>query len=78
MSVKTLLVFAFLSLFVLLLSGCTAKNTKQILGSAVANVADTKVGYDKPSCYVVQQQCRDGYYQEWETSDGVPGCSCKL
>lgn len=58
------------------LAGCTSMNAKQILGAAAGNAAKTQVKYGK-QCYALKNQCVQGEYQEWKTSDGVEGCSCK-
>lgn len=65
-------------LFILLvfLNGCSTMDAKQILGAAAGNAAGTQVKYGK-QCYALKNQCVQGEYQEWETSDGVEGCSCK-
>lgn len=59
------------------LSGCTSTAGRSLLGSAIGNAADTKVGYNKQQCFRVKSECVEGHYEEWRTSDGVPGCSCK-
>ena len=70
--VKTLILLA-----VVMLSGCTSQSARALIGNAVANAADTQVGYNAQECFKVQTQCVEGLYEEWQTSDGVPGCSCK-
>ena len=62
---------------VLLCTACTANNARELMGSAIANAADTEVGYSQSQCFKVRTQCVEGHYEEWQTSDGVPGCSCK-
>jgi len=61
----------------LLVSGCTTQNGRQLMGSAIGNAADTQVAYSPAACFTLQQQCVQGEYQEWETSDKQMGCSCK-
>ncbi|WP_340678472.1 hypothetical protein [Paraglaciecola sp.] len=61
----------------LILSGCTTQSGRQIMGSAIGNAADTEVRYTQSACYTLQQQCVQGDYLEWETSDKQMGCSCK-
>lgn len=60
-----------------MLSGCTTNSGKNLIGNAIGNAVDTKVGYDQNQCFRVRTQCVEGHYEEWLTSDGVPGCSCK-
>jgi hypothetical protein len=69
--------FIYLGLLVLALCSCTSQNAKQFVGHAVANAADTQVKYTAMECKSLQQQCVQGDYQEWETSDKQMGCSCK-
>ncbi|MDO6695039.1 hypothetical protein Q4574_17205 [Aliiglaciecola sp. 3_MG-2023] len=59
------------------LGACSASSTKEFLGHAAANAADTQVGYNQQQCFTVKSQCVQGHYETWETSDGVEGCSCK-
>lgn len=61
---------------VILLSGCTSMNAKQLMGSAAGNAADTQVAYGK-QCFALKSRCGQGIYEEWQTSDKVDGCSCK-
>ena len=63
---------------VLLLGACSNINTKELVGGLVGGAADTRMGYNASQCKHISMQCAGGEYQEWETSDGVPGCSCKL
>lgn len=58
-------------------SSCTSQNTRQLLGTAVANGADTQVRFTPLECKTLQAQCIQGDYQEWQTSDKQMGCSCK-
>jgi hypothetical protein len=67
-----------LGLGILLICGCSSLNTKQFVGGLIGGAADTKMGYTASQCKHISMQCTGGEYQEWETSDGVPGCSCKL
>lgn len=64
-----------------LLCGCSSINGKElareIVGKGLGNASGSEVGYNAQQCYVVKNQCVQGEYQEWRTSDGVPGCSCK-
>jgi hypothetical protein len=62
----------------LLLGACSNINTKEFVGGLVGGAADTRVGYNASQCKHISMQCTGGEYQEWETSDGVPGCSCQL
>ena len=62
---------------ILALSGCTTNSGKNLIGNAIGNAVDTKVGYDQNQCFRVQTHCVEGHYEEWLTSDGVKGCSCK-
>ena len=66
-----------LAAIVTLSAGCTKSNLRQIVGSAIADGADTQVKYDAQSCRILQQQCVQGDFQEWQTSDKEMGCSCK-
>lgn len=68
--------YLHLAIWLLLLSACTSQSVKEISGKAIANTANTEVGYSTQQCFVVKQQCVQGYYEEWFTSDGTPGCSC--
>lgn len=65
-----------LSIFMVLISGCSSMDAKQIMGSAAGNAADTQVAYGK-QCYALKSRCGQGIYEEWQTSDKVDGCSCK-
>lgn len=66
-----------ITLGVVMLSGCSTINTKQLVGGLVGGAANTQVGYDKHQCVTIKSRCVEGHYEEWQTSDGVPGCSCK-
>jgi len=68
-----LLLAAIFTLF----NECTKSDLKQIAGSAIAYGADTEVKYDANACRILRQQCVQGDFQEWETSDKEMGCSCK-
>lgn len=59
------------------ISNCTSMNGKELIGNAVGNAANTQVGYNSHQCFTVKSRCVQGHYEEWMTSDGVPGCSCK-
>lgn len=61
----------------LLLSGCAANSARDLIGSGVANAANSEVGYTQQQCFTVKSQCVQGHYEEWKTSDGTQGCSCK-
>ena len=58
-------------------AGCTKSNMRQIVGSAIADGADTQVKYNAQECITLQQRCVQGDFQEWQTSDKEIGCSCK-
>jgi hypothetical protein len=73
LSVKIMLVVAIVTLF----TGCTNNHVRQLVGSAVADGADTEVKYNPQECRTLQQRCVQGDYQEWETSNKDMGCSCK-
>jgi hypothetical protein len=60
------------------LGACSSINTKQFVGGLVGGASDTKMGYNASQCKHISMQCTGGEYQEWETSDGVPGCSCNM
>jgi hypothetical protein len=64
----------------LLLCACSTLNVdgRQMLGSAIGSSNGTEVAYDK-QCFALQQQClqKQGHFEEWLTSEGKPGCSCK-
>lgn len=64
-------------LSVLLVCGCSANAARDIIGKGVANAAKTEVGYTPQQCFVVKSQCVQGHFEEWQTSDGTLGCSCK-
>ena len=66
-----------LAAMVTLSTGCTKSNMRQMVGSAIADGADTQVKYDAHACRILQQQCVQGDFQEWQTSDKEMGCSCK-
>ncbi|WP_299084000.1 hypothetical protein [uncultured Paraglaciecola sp.] len=66
-----------IAIVVLLANGCTKNNIRQVLGSAVADGADTQVRYDPQACRLLQQRCVQGDFQTWQTSDKKVGCSCK-
>ncbi len=66
----------FVLLLIAMTQGCTSRGAKELLGNAAGNASNTQMGYDK-QCFAVKSQCVQGLYEEWETSDGVPGCSCK-
>jgi heme/copper-type cytochrome/quinol oxidase subunit 3 len=65
--------YVVLGTVMLLISGCTTQGGRQLMG----NAADTQVAYSPAACFTLQQQCVQGEYQEWETSDKKMGCSCK-
>ena len=65
-----------LLVLVVLVSGCSSMDAKQIMGAAAGNAADTQVAYGK-QCFALKSQCGQGIYEEWQTSDKVDGCSCK-
>jgi hypothetical protein len=73
LSIKVMLLAAMAMLFV----GCTKNNMRQMVGSAIADGADTQVKYNVQECKTLQQRCVQGDFQEWETSDKEMGCSCK-
>lgn len=66
-----------LAAVVTLSTGCTKSNVRQLVGSAIADGADTQVKYNAQECRILQQRCVQGDFQEWETSDKEMGCSCK-
>ena len=74
---KILVKLMLLAAFMILSVGCTKSNMRQIVGSAIADGADTEVKYDAQSCLYLQQRCVQGDYQEWQTSNKEMGCSCK-
>ncbi|MDP5032347.1 MAG: hypothetical protein NWQ54_20210 [Paraglaciecola sp.] len=67
----------YLVFFLLVLNSCTSKNAKQLMGHALANAAQTEVKYTPGECQTLRQQCVQGDFQEWQTSDKEMGCSCK-
>jgi hypothetical protein len=71
--IQMLLLAAIFTLF----SGCTKSDLRQIAGSAITDGADTQVKYDAHACRILQQQCVQGDFQEWQTSNKDMGCSCK-
>jgi len=73
LSVKMMLLVAMVTLSV----ACTKNHVRQIVGSAVADGADTEVKYNPLECKTLQQRCVQGDYQEWQTSNKDMGCSCK-
>jgi len=62
---------------IILGTGCTKSHVRQMVGSAVADGADTQVKYTAQECRILEQRCVQGDFQEWETSDKDMGCSCK-
>jgi hypothetical protein len=72
-SLETMLLAAVVTLS----SGCTNSHVRQMVGSAIADGADTQVKYSAQECRILQQRCVQGDFQEWETSDKEIGCSCK-
>lgn len=66
-----------LAVMVIVSIGCSKNNLRQIVGSAVADGANTQVKYTPQECKVLEQRCVQGDFQEWETSDKEMGCSCK-
>ena len=74
---KLIVNMLLLATIVTLSAGCTKSNMRQMVGSAVANSADTEVKYDPQACVYLQQRCVQGDCQVWETSDKEMGCSCK-
>ena len=66
----------FYVVLVFLITACTASDFRDVAGKAAANAANSEVGYSSSQCFVVKQQCIEGYYEEWQTSDGTQGCSC--
>jgi uncharacterized protein YceK len=75
---KPMIKVMLFTLSILLLSGCSSINSKQLVGGLVGGAADTKMGYSASQCKHISMQCTGAEYQEWETSDGIPGCSCKM
>lgn len=73
LTVNIILLAAIVTLSV----GCTNTHVRQIVGSAIADGADTEVRYNAQECKSLQQRCVQGDFQEWETSDKEMGCSCK-
>lgn len=69
--------YVFICTVVLVLSGCTTQGGRQLMGNAIGNATDTQVAYSPAACFTLQQQCVQGDYQEWQTSDKQMGCSCK-
>lgn len=61
-----------------MISACASDTATKLIGHGVANAANTQVGYNSTECFTRRQQCQGGNYQEWKTSDGVEGCSCKM
>ncbi len=70
---KTMLISAS----VVWISSCSSMQSKTLLGNAIGNAANTQVGYNAHQCFTVKSRCGQGHYEEWTTSDGVAGCSCK-
>lgn len=70
-------------LFILLLAAhvcltaCSSHNSRGMVGSIIAGAADTQVGYSDHECFAIKSRCVGGHYEEWKTSEGKPGCSCK-
>lgn len=58
-------------------TACTKSHVRQWVGSAVADGADTQVKYSEFECRTLRQQCVQGNFQEWQTSNKDLGCSCK-
>lgn len=71
-SMKILILISALTV----LGGCSSMAGKNLLGNAAGQASNTQIGYGK-QCFAVKSQCSQGIYEEWETSDGVEGCSCK-
>lgn len=61
----------------LVMMGCSTTTGKALVGGAMANSANTQVKYNASQCFALKNQCVQGHYEEWTTSDGVDGCSCK-
>ncbi|MCC2617821.1 hypothetical protein LJ739_16335 [Aestuariibacter halophilus] len=59
------------------LTACSHTAKRELVGSLVAGAADTKVGYNAQQCTTIEMRCVEGDYQQWQTSDGTEGCSCK-
>lgn len=72
-----LIVIAAILMGTLVLTACTSKNAKQLIGHAIADGANTQVAYNPSQCRTLRMQCVQGDYQEWETSEKEMGCSCK-
>lgn len=64
----------------LLMSACSTLNVdgKKFLGNAIGSANNTEVAYGS-QCFALQQQCsqQQGHFEQWQTSDEKPGCSCK-
>lgn len=58
-------------------TGCSKNAAREIIGKGLAKQVNTQVGYNAHQCYRVKSECQSGQYQEWPTSDGEEGCSCK-
>ena len=65
------------ALLAVLMSGCTTKQVQHIVGTAIADGADTQVRYNAYQCRTLKMQCVQGDFQQWQTSDKEMGCSCK-
>lgn len=74
---KKLLALSVILLTLITVGGCTTKQAQHFVGSAIADGADTQVRYNDHQCRILRQQCVQGDFQEWETSEKEMGCSCK-
>lgn len=74
---KKLITYSVILLALTLISGCTTKQAQHLIGSAIADGANTQVRYDTFQCKALRAQCVQGDFQEWETSEKEMGCSCK-
>ena len=54
--------FLFAAIFTFF-NGCSKSDLRQIVGSAIANDADTEIKYDPQSWVYLQQRCVQGDYQ---------------
>jgi len=74
---RKLLALGVILLTLIIAGGCTTKQAQHFVGSAIADGADTQVRYNDHQCRILRQQCVQGDFQEWETSEKEMGWSFK-
>ncbi|WP_438862845.1 hypothetical protein [Neptunicella sp.] len=68
-----------MSVFVgITLSACStfSYNTKEIGAGALGELSNSQISYNPARCQAIKNQCVQGHFEEFPTSDGQTGCAC--